>query len=151
MSPLLFILADEALNRALHAFVIQGKVKRIARACSSIPPSHVMYADDMIIFCNASLPTVKTIMQLLDDYKAALGHLVNKNKSNIVLGEAAQRQQQQLKEVTGMNVMNLPFVYLGVPVFRGKPSLRYLQPYMMRFLPKWMVGVYFLLLVGFNL
>ncbi|KAM7517189.1 hypothetical protein LguiA_006772 [Lonicera macranthoides] len=128
LSPLLFILAEEALNRALHALVDHGSIKRMASTRNSIPPSHVMYADDMIIFCNASLPTVKTLMQLLDDYGAASGQFVNKTKSHIVLGDITQRRQQHLKEITGMNVLVLPFTYLGVPVFRGKPSLRYLLP-----------------------
>lgn len=56
----------------------------------------------------------------------APGQVVNK-ASNIVLGSGAQRRQQQLKQITSMTVLNLPFSYLGVPIFRGKPSKRHLQ------------------------
>lgn len=76
-----------------------------------------MYADDVIVFCNASLPTVQAIMKVFEDYGAASGQLVNKTKSHIVLGVIAQQRQQQLNDATGMNVMGLPFDYLGVPVF----------------------------------
>ena len=66
-------------------------------------------------------------MQLLEQYGEASGQIVNKAKSCIVLGAGAERRQQQLKQIIGMNVVHLPFVYLGIPIFKGKPSKRHLQ------------------------
>lgn len=73
LSPLLFILVNEALNRVLHSLVDQGKIKIISDVCGSTPPSHVMYVDDMIIFCNASFSSVRNVVQLLDKYGVFMG------------------------------------------------------------------------------
>lgn len=75
---LVFILVEEALNRALYILFSQDHIKgRAIKGISSprgcIPPSHMLYADDLIIFCNASLSIVEKVMGLLDDYGMASG------------------------------------------------------------------------------
>ena len=88
----LFILAKEALDRALHHMFLWGAVKQISGYMGSTPPSHVFYADDLIIFCNASFANVSIIKQLLDQYGAAFGQVVNRSKSSIVLGRNAKKK-----------------------------------------------------------
>lgn len=53
------------LNRALHQLVLSGRIKGIRGPRNVVPPSHVFYADDLIIFCNAAASNVKKIMRLL--------------------------------------------------------------------------------------
>lgn len=53
LSPLLFILAEEALNQAIHSMISQGCIKGVSAPRRCAPPSHVFYAYDLIIFCSA--------------------------------------------------------------------------------------------------
>ena len=55
-------------------------------------------------------------------YGSISGQVVNKAKRHIVLGSGAKGRTQMLTEVSGMSEMKLPFVYLGVPLFKGTPS-----------------------------
>lgn len=53
---------------------------------------------------------MKVIIDVLHDYGVNSGQLVNAANSSIFFwGVAAQRRQQQLEEVTGMQITSMPF------------------------------------------
>nr|ABN09154.1 RNA-directed DNA polymerase (Reverse transcriptase) [Medicago truncatula] len=95
LSPLLFCLAEDVLSRSLTKLVEQGKLKQMRGTRNCLVPSHILYADDIMIFCN---------------------------------GGISDARLQQLINVIGFNKGSFPFNYLGVPIFKGKPKARFLQP-----------------------
>jgi len=50
LSPLLFCLAEEVLSRALSASAHRGRITPIAYCRGINFPTHVLYADDVMIF-----------------------------------------------------------------------------------------------------
>lgn len=54
--------------------------------------------------------------------------MVNPNKSTIFAGSISVSRLNQLINIIGFKHGTLPFTYLGVPIFKGKPKVRHLQP-----------------------
>ncbi|PKU60567.1 putative mitochondrial protein [Dendrobium catenatum] len=81
LSPYLFILCSELLS--LHfrqnypELGVQIKVGGPA-------VSHLLYADDVLCFAGATIPNVRKLLKILDDYCSWTGQRINKNKSAIL-------------------------------------------------------------------
>jgi len=54
--------------------------------------------------------------------------VVSNSKSTIFSGSISNNRLQQILDLIGFQVGSLPFNYLGVPIFKGKPKVRHLQP-----------------------
>ena len=53
LSPLLFCLAEEVLGRGLFKLVNDKKILHMAGLHGFLTPSHVLYVDDIFVFCRA--------------------------------------------------------------------------------------------------
>jgi len=56
------------------------------------------------------------------------GQVINPQKSTIYGGSISQSRQTTIANSLGFTVGTLPFLYLGVPIFKGKPKTVYFQP-----------------------
>jgi hypothetical protein len=83
ISPFLFILGTEVLSRLLLCHESQELVKgiKIARNCSSI--THLLFADDLILFAKATSSEATLLKSILDRYCQWSGQAVNTSKSSI--------------------------------------------------------------------
>jgi hypothetical protein len=91
-------------------------------------PSHILYADDFMLFCKATSSNIQVLSSLFQRYAEASGQHVNPNKSFIFAGSVAHSRLNSIADSLGFNVGSLPFDYLGVPIFKGKPKKIHLQP-----------------------
>ncbi|KAF1862973.1 hypothetical protein Lal_00018817 [Lupinus albus] len=82
-------------------------------------PSHVLYDDDILIFCKGIKSNLVALNSLIKDY-----------------AEASARRTATLTGILGFSAGSSPFNYLGVPLFRGKPKRLHLQPIADRILAK---------------
>lgn len=53
---------------------------------------------------------------------------MNCSKSKVFLGKGARHMKADITTILGMTEGSLPFTYLGVPIFIGKPKCSHLQP-----------------------
>lgn len=127
LSPLLFCIAEEVLSRGILALHNSGKITPISkpRRCPNI--THVMYADDVFIFCRGDIKSLTNLMQLLEDYRFASGQITNRSKSYFYVGKSAIARKEIIKASLGFLEGSLPFNYLGVPIFKGCPKRQHLQ------------------------
>ena len=75
LSPLLFCLAEDFLSRLLTRRVNDGKFLPIATA-RYVAPSHLLYADDVLIFGRASRQNLKALKDLFRVYGQLSGQEV---------------------------------------------------------------------------
>ena len=61
-------------------------------------------------------------------YVDASGQVINPSKSTIYDGSITQHRFQNIANMLGFKIGTLPFMYLVVPIFRGKPITKYLKP-----------------------
>ncbi|KAF5462884.1 hypothetical protein F2P56_018853 [Juglans regia] len=73
LSPYLFILVEEILSRLLKENFQAGLIGRFSHPRGVPLISHLLYADDMVIFANGEKKYVKLIMDCLKKYEAWSG------------------------------------------------------------------------------
>ncbi|MCI30513.1 RNA-directed DNA polymerase (Reverse transcriptase), partial [Trifolium medium] len=61
-------------------------------------------------------------------YANCSGQIINASKSTIFCGGIANARLAHIVDIFGFNVGVLPFNYLGVPIFKGKPKARHFTP-----------------------
>jgi hypothetical protein len=128
LSPLLFCLAEEVLSRGITNLVNAGQLKLIQGIRNNTIPSHCLYADDVMIFCKGSKSNVQVLSQFFAKYAQISGQHISPQKSTIYSGSIPHHRLTNIAHTLGFNIGSLPFVYLGVPIFKGKPKKIFLQP-----------------------
>ncbi|KAJ9708505.1 hypothetical protein PVL29_000510 [Vitis rotundifolia] len=122
LSPYLFILGMEVLSilirRAVEGGFISGcNVWRGRERAVHI--SHLLFADDTIVFCEAKKEQLMHLSWILFWFEAASGLKINLAKSEIIpVGEV--EGMDELAVELGCRVGKLPAVYLGLPL--GAPN-----------------------------
>ena len=75
-----------------------------------------MFADDLILFGKADIPTIRTMKKVLDTFSLCTGLAENLHKSQIFLGGCNTSLHTQCLRAVGFQEGSLPMKYLGVPI-----------------------------------
>ncbi|XP_019423031.1 PREDICTED: uncharacterized protein LOC109332502 [Lupinus angustifolius] len=136
LSPLLFCIAEDVLSRGITSLVLVNKLSSISGPRNLQTPSHVLYADDIIIFCKATSTQLLNLKNLVLDYSKASGQIINLPKCNFFSAATSTRKIARIASTLGFSVGYIPFSYLGVPILYGKPRRVHLQAIADRILSK---------------
>lgn len=88
LSPMLFGIVMEAFSRILDAAVRDGLILGFSigtAANTSMMVSHLLFADDTLIFCDANLSQLVKLRGILSMFEAVSGLKINLGKSELVL------------------------------------------------------------------
>jgi hypothetical protein len=114
LSPLLFILAMEPLQRILALATERGLLSplkgRVARLRSSL------YADDATIFLNPLAIDVQLVKAILERFRLVFGLRINFRKSAAYPLRCGGIDVTSVLAPLGMPTAALPFKYLGLPL-----------------------------------
>ena len=94
MSPLLFVLVMDALGRMLDKVVLEGHLSGFSVGNlegRSLMVSHLLFADDTLIFCEPNLDHILILRLILIWFEAVSGLKINFGKSEIVPVGAVQQ------------------------------------------------------------
>jgi hypothetical protein len=118
LSPLLFALVMETLSRMVNATIEQGLLLGFSvgeRVPSDLVVSHLLFANDTLIFYEVFPEQIKYVRLILLSFEAVSGLRVNLGKSKLVaIGEVDNIRE--LANILGCNVTALPMKYLGLPL-----------------------------------
>ena len=114
LSPYLFTLLmqnfssliNEKENRQELKPFKQSRVKGI---------THLMYADDLLVFCKAKRNCLTAVKELFKQFSANTGLCINNHKSTVHFSEATQNKEELLG-ILGYNQGKFPIKYLGLPL-----------------------------------
>ena len=81
-----------------------------------------------MIFSKGKMSYIQALKQLFIDYANCSGQIINPAKSIMYSGSIPSNILNYIDEMLVFNIGTLPFMYLGVPIFKGKPKSSYLQP-----------------------
>lgn len=85
------------------------------------PVSHLFYADDMLIFTNGRVRSLQILRNLMSRYQLSSGQEINLNKSAFYASKRiSQGRIARIQRVSGCHVKQLPFKYLGAPIYKGR-------------------------------
>ncbi|CAN0883999.1 Putative ribonuclease H protein At1g65750 [Linum grandiflorum] len=121
LSPYLFTLCIERLSRMITSTVSSRGWKPIKLATDGAPLSHKLFADDLILFSEASTLQASIILHILDTLCAASDQNVNKEKSSIYFSKKCCRAQSAaICRILGISATQNLGKYLGVPILHGR-------------------------------
>ena len=83
MSPLLFLLVAKGLSRLLKKAHREGQVFGI-NVAPQLQITHLLFMDDVLIFCSGNVHDVNTISGLLGLFSFATGMEINAGKSSLM-------------------------------------------------------------------
>ena len=118
LSPLLFVLVMEALGRMLDRAIHDGHMSGfgVGRVEGrSLAVSHLLFADDTLIFCGADLEQVLFLRMIFIWFVAVFGLKINLSKPELV-PVGMVHNLDLLLNVLGCKQGTLPMKYLGLPL-----------------------------------
>ena len=102
----------------LDKAALQGRLSGFNAGTSnarSLLVSHLLFADDALVFCDANIDHMLTLRMVLIWFEAVSGLKINLGKSELVaVGDV--RNMELLVAVLGCNQGSLPMKYLGLPL-----------------------------------
>lgn len=121
LSPYLFLLCSEGftalIQKAAQANCLHGV--RISRGAPMI--THLLFADDRLLFCNASIEECQIIKEILYIYEKASGQKVNCDKTSIFFSKNTSMERMAEIKVFLNATSLVPFEkYLGLPPIIGR-------------------------------
>jgi hypothetical protein len=127
LSPLLFVIVMEALSKLSSATVHRGFLSGFSVGSGSngvISISHLLFADDTLVFCGANPNHLHYLRLLFLSFEAASSLKINLAKSVLVhVGHVDN--MDEVAGILGCGVSSLPLKYIGLPLgapFKAKSS-----------------------------
>ena len=91
----------------------------ICRRAPSI--SHLLFADDSLLFCQAKDRETKAVMEILKLYADASGQCINMDKSSVYFNcNTSLQQRDVIKALLGVSEVDRFESYLGLPTLVGR-------------------------------
>ncbi|KAL8127117.1 hypothetical protein AgCh_014147 [Apium graveolens] len=121
ISPYLFLLCVEGLSKLITETANNNKIQGW-KVCSSAPAlTHLLFADDSLLFFRASCEEAFKIKAVLNEYEARSGHAVNFQNSGVYFSaNVSPTKQEELKAVLGVYNNLEEGKCLGLPSLIGR-------------------------------
>lgn len=121
ISPYLYIICTKGLSRLIKHNIINSEIHGFKASRSGPPVSHLLFADDSLVFCKATREEAQNMTHILNTYQVPSGHEVNYTKSAISFGEGTSKQtQDQIIKELGIDRKGGFRNYLGLPEYIGR-------------------------------
>ncbi|XP_026456295.1 uncharacterized protein LOC113357182 [Papaver somniferum] len=119
LSPIHFIIAEDILSRNIHYMILKKKIQpMIVR--NGMHPSHLLFADDILLFYNGGMRNITNLRALLVEYQAATGQVINTAKSKLFINGTSDSRKRQIVDFLQMDLSTFPDRYLGVMLVQGR-------------------------------
>ena len=143
LSPILFLVMIEVfskmLKRAKGAGLFQGFRADGRRGGGGVCVSHLLFANDTILFCDAVEEQILHVQMLLLCFHAMTSLKVNALKSVMVpIGKVPN--VHVLAKILGCQIGSLPMTYLGMPLGASHKSPTVWNPILEKIERSWPVG-----------
>ena len=98
LSPFLFLLCTEGLHGLITKAAAQGDIKGYSLCRNSPRLTHLLFADDSLKFCRATIQECQQIMNILEIYGKCSGQQINRNKTTIFFSKSTSKEtKNQIK------------------------------------------------------
>ena len=110
--------------RSLLQSVTAGKKRKLIQSLKfskEVTISHLLFADDSLIFTKASVESCKHLKVLFECYASALGQMFNYDKSSMFFSKKIpKRQVAAINDIFQLKVVSRHEKYLGLPSMVGR-------------------------------
>ena len=92
LSPYLFLLCAKGFSSLLAKAQEEGRLHGVS-ICRRAPAiSHLLFADDSLLFCRANQEEVQVVSKVLQTYATAFGQCINFEKSSVYFSSNTTRE-----------------------------------------------------------
>ncbi|XP_013713803.1 uncharacterized protein LOC106417565 [Brassica napus] len=126
LSPYLFVLAMEVFSSLLASRFDLGYIAYHPNT-SELQLSHLMFADDVMIFFDGGAASLHAISETLDDFAGWSGLNVNRYKSELFLAGLTPQETEETARYE-YPIGTLPTRYLGLPLMHRKLRISEYDP-----------------------
>ncbi|WZY96943.1 hypothetical protein YC2023_069272 [Brassica napus] len=126
LSPYLFVLALEVFSQLLIKKYVDGSVGFHPQT-KDLQVTHLSFADDLMIFSDGSVNSVKCIADTLEDFALWSGLRMNKSKTELFAAGLNTDETIAISRL-GFNLGSLPIRYLGLPLMYRKLRISDYRP-----------------------
>ncbi|XP_062028441.1 uncharacterized protein LOC133744326 [Rosa rugosa] len=121
ISPYLFLLCAEGLSTLISHSVANGQWQGLRVCDGAHVISHLLFADDSMLYSNASSQDCILIRNILNVYERASGQKINLQKSSVVFSVSVpSHMRQSLADILDIQVVDKHEKYLGIPTLVGR-------------------------------
>ena len=119
------MICAEGLSALLRKAEVDRLIHGISICCGSPRVSHLFFADDSIIFCNATTSDCQALLHLLTVYEDASGQKVNSSKTALFFSHnTTQDSRDIILHLFGTTATTQFEKYLGLPPVIGRAKKR---------------------------
>ncbi|XP_024171787.1 uncharacterized protein LOC112177760 [Rosa chinensis] len=141
LSPYLFLLGAEGFSALLQQKQAAGLLPGI-EVCNEAPSvNHLLFADDSMLYGQASLEDCFQILEVFETYGRASGQVVNFNKSSVVFSKnVSECMQDEVASLLGVEIVDSHEKYLGLPTYVGRKktaTFQYIKDNLAKKLTNW--------------
>jgi hypothetical protein len=123
ISPYLFLLVAEGLSCLLKLRIQSSNLSGITVAPSAPMVSHLLFANDSLLFFKANRESADQVMDILHEYCQASWQKVNMAKSSIHFSKGCgEAIRDEIKQILDVHNEALSEKYLGMPIDVGNSS-----------------------------
>ncbi|KAL6189078.1 hypothetical protein ACLB2K_040468 [Fragaria x ananassa] len=121
LSPYLFLMVSEGLTGLLQKADREGMIHGVKAAVDAPIISHLLFADDSLLFGRAEIHEAIRVKQCLLLYESSAGQKINFQKSAIVFGPGLDDQTKlEITQMLGVPMVDCHEKYLGLPTIAGR-------------------------------
>ncbi|GKV47795.1 hypothetical protein SLEP1_g54657 [Rubroshorea leprosula] len=123
LSPYLFIMVMEKLSRMILNRIHSKTWKPIQLSRGGLALSHLFFADDLMLFCEASHSQLSMVINCLKEFASYSGLEINLAKSKLFVSPNIQSAMARSLSIScGIPLTSNLGTYLGVPIIHGRNS-----------------------------
>ena len=121
LSPYLFVMCAMGLQSLLHKAEMEGYIRGVAICRNGPKVSHLFFANDSVLFCNAKEEECQKILDIPSIYVRGSGQKINREKTNTFFSSNTLHEVQvQIQQVFGVPAICHFEKYLGLPALVGR-------------------------------
>ena len=103
LSPFLFLLCIEGLNGLIVQAANRGDIKGFALCRNGPRLTHLLFADDSLLFRRTTDQECSNILEILEVYESCSGQQINRNKTTIFFSKLTfEEKREHIKLVLGV-------------------------------------------------
>ncbi|XP_035545083.1 uncharacterized protein LOC118348179 [Juglans regia] len=95
ISSYLFLLCAEGLSSLINAAEKKGEIKGMVATRGGIRVSHLLFADDSIIFARAKWTEWLKVKEILRVYEEAFGQCMNLQKTTVLFSSRVRQEEKE--------------------------------------------------------
>lgn len=121
LSPYLFLFVADGLSALINRKTREGSLQELPICRGAPGVSHLLFADDTLLFFKASQQQAGIVKEILETYAKGTGQLINSSKCSIMFNEKVQTSEnEEVKNVLEIEREVFEPKYLGLPTPRGR-------------------------------